>query len=119
MLFVGVGVAWTFRTQYGSDEHLKCIWTNMIVEQSMLEKEYVILELQLWSHNIGPKMMPIWIWLCKNIIPCPSFFGWRLNDNYMGIDKYFNKTFVIHLKTCLHFILGVKEIDDPIIIFFL
>jgi hypothetical protein len=47
MLFVGVGVAWTFRTQYGSDEHLKCIWTNMIVEQSMLEKEYVILELQL------------------------------------------------------------------------
>ncbi len=21
-LFVGVGVAWTFRTQYGSDEHL-------------------------------------------------------------------------------------------------
>lgn len=22
MLFVGVGVAWTFRTQYGSDEHL-------------------------------------------------------------------------------------------------
>jgi len=106
MLFVGVGVAWTFRTQYGSNEWtLKCIWTNMIVEQSMLEKEYVILELQLWSHNMGPKMMPIKIWFCKNIIPWPFFFFfcWRLNNNYMGIDKYFNKTFVIHLKNIFAF----------------
>jgi len=91
----------------------------MIVEQSMSEEEYVILELELWSHNIGPKMMPIRIWLCKNIIPWPFFCCCKLNDNYMGIDKYFNKTFVICLKTYLNFIFGVKEINDPITISFL
>jgi hypothetical protein len=39
-----------------------------------------------------------------------SFFCWRLNENYMGIDKYFNKAFVIRLKTYLHFFGGQKKL---------